>query len=221
MKQRYIEIEKNNTYVFNCRTKLEKLLCLKYFGSRSRANSGGFQTTKLLLVELQDTIASVAGSSTMSYVLLRKGGGAFAMFCTGGGGCGAGAPPPLVEVVSPPSPAFLLLAPPPSILTTSQIFCRDLLLKNFLQSNGNRELRVCPTRDIGDKAIISFYQKVDLFEILIDEEIGGVAFEREREKRKEIETGVAGECRWWLYGHGRCSGGFKGGRKGNPGMTGR
>lgn len=35
------------TYVFNCRTKLEKLLCLKCWGRRSLANSAGFQTTKL------------------------------------------------------------------------------------------------------------------------------------------------------------------------------
>lgn len=54
------------TYVFNCLTKLEKLLCLKYLGKRSLANSGGFHTTKLLLVGLQETIESVAGSSTMS-----------------------------------------------------------------------------------------------------------------------------------------------------------
>lgn len=65
------------TYVLSCRTKLEKLLCLKYLGRRSRANSGGFHTTKLLFSGPHDTIASVAGSSTMSYVLLRKGGGTF------------------------------------------------------------------------------------------------------------------------------------------------
>jgi hypothetical protein len=33
--------------VFSCRTKLEKLLCLKWRGSRSLLNSGGFQTMKL------------------------------------------------------------------------------------------------------------------------------------------------------------------------------
>ena len=35
------------TYVFSCRTKLEKLLCLNDRGSRSLENSAGFQTTKL------------------------------------------------------------------------------------------------------------------------------------------------------------------------------
>lgn len=35
------------TYVFSWRTKDEKLLCLKCMGSRSRANSAGFQTMKL------------------------------------------------------------------------------------------------------------------------------------------------------------------------------
>ena len=35
------------TYVFSWRTKLLKLLCLKNFGSKSRANSAGFHTTKL------------------------------------------------------------------------------------------------------------------------------------------------------------------------------
>jgi hypothetical protein len=73
--------------VFNCRTKLEKLLCLKYFGSSSWAKSGGFQTTKLLFPLLQDTTASVAGSSTMSYVFVRKGGGA--VLCSPSKGCGA------------------------------------------------------------------------------------------------------------------------------------
>lgn len=56
------------------RTKLEKLLCLKYLGKRS-PNSGGFQITKLLFEDDQETMASVEGSSTMSYVLLRNGGG--------------------------------------------------------------------------------------------------------------------------------------------------
>lgn len=74
-------------------------MCLKYFGKRSLANSGGFQTTKLLLVELQETIASLDGSSTMSYVLLRNGGGALVL----GMGAGAGV------CVPPPEP--LLLTP--------------------------------------------------------------------------------------------------------------
>lgn len=35
------------TYVLSCLTKLEKLLCLKCLGNKSRANSGGFHTMKL------------------------------------------------------------------------------------------------------------------------------------------------------------------------------
>lgn len=57
--------------------KLEKLLCLKYFGNKSLAKSGGFHTIKLLLLELQDTVEFVEGSSTISYVFARKGGSEF------------------------------------------------------------------------------------------------------------------------------------------------
>jgi hypothetical protein len=60
--------------VFSCRTKLEKLLCLKYLGSRSLQNSAWLATTKLVPSGVHATTASVAGSSTISYVLLRKGG---------------------------------------------------------------------------------------------------------------------------------------------------
>lgn len=59
--------------------KLEKLLCLKYLGNKSLAKSGGFHTTKLLLLELQETMASEDGSSTISYVFVRKGGSAFVL----------------------------------------------------------------------------------------------------------------------------------------------
>lgn len=62
------------TYVFSCLMKLEKLLCLKYLGSKSLENSIGFQTMKLLLEELHDTTESEEGSSTISYVFVRKGG---------------------------------------------------------------------------------------------------------------------------------------------------
>ena len=61
------------TYVFSCLIKLEKLLCLKYLGRSTLENSGGFHTMKLVLLWLQDTIESVDGSSTISYVLARKG----------------------------------------------------------------------------------------------------------------------------------------------------
>lgn len=69
------------TYVFSCLTKLEKLLCLKYWGSKSLAKSGGFQTMKLPPLWLQDTNELVNGSSTISYVLMRKGAGEFELPC--------------------------------------------------------------------------------------------------------------------------------------------
>lgn len=65
------------TYVLSCLTKLEKLLCLKYMGSKSLANSVGSQTTKLPPLSLQETTWLVEGSSTKSYVFERKGAGAF------------------------------------------------------------------------------------------------------------------------------------------------
>lgn len=65
---------KTLTYVLSWRIKLEKLLCLKNLGRRSLENSGGFQTMKLLLLWLQETIESDEESSTISYVLVRKGG---------------------------------------------------------------------------------------------------------------------------------------------------
>jgi hypothetical protein len=61
--------------VLSCRTKLEKLLCLKRRGSSASANTCGSQTTKLLPARLQETTVSVAGSSTRSNVLVRNGGG--------------------------------------------------------------------------------------------------------------------------------------------------
>jgi hypothetical protein len=61
--------------------KLEKLLCLKNLGSKSLANSGGSHTVKLLLLGLQETIGSVEGSSTISYVFARKGGSEFGLPC--------------------------------------------------------------------------------------------------------------------------------------------
>jgi hypothetical protein len=47
------------TYAFSCRTKLAKLLCLKFFGRRSRTNSGYFQ-----MVKLQRSKQSTAGNAT-------------------------------------------------------------------------------------------------------------------------------------------------------------
>ena len=64
---------------------------------------------KLLLVGLQETTASVAGSSTMSYVLHKNGGGPFTF--NNGFGALPGAVPP------PPSAA----PPPPEVVTESMI----------------------------------------------------------------------------------------------------
>ena len=102
----------------SCLTKLEKLLCLKYLGSKSLANSGGFQTTKLLLVGLHDSIGSVAGSSTMSYVLLRNGGGPVPLGIGDGVCCCCCAPPP---PPSPPPPPPLEAAESPSVVTADSI----------------------------------------------------------------------------------------------------
>ncbi|KAJ0565035.1 hypothetical protein HanIR_Chr00c28g0911561 [Helianthus annuus] len=55
--------------------KLEKLLCLKYFGSRSRANSAGRQTTNAVPFSFHEIISSDAGSSTSWYVLVKNGVG--------------------------------------------------------------------------------------------------------------------------------------------------
>lgn len=63
------------TYVFSWRMKLEKLQCLKYFGRRLVESWWESQTMKLLRAWLHETIESVAGSSTMSNVFVRKGGG--------------------------------------------------------------------------------------------------------------------------------------------------
>lgn len=68
--------------------KLEKLLCLKYWGSKSLQNSGGFQTMKLVPASLHETTESVLGLSTISYVFNRNG---------------AGAPPPLPWCICDPS----------------------------------------------------------------------------------------------------------------------
>lgn len=69
------------TYVLSCLTKLEKLLCLKYLGSKSEANSGGSHTIKLQPLSLHDTTEFVNGSSTSSYVFIRKGAGALELPC--------------------------------------------------------------------------------------------------------------------------------------------
>lgn len=60
-------------------------MCLKYLGKNTFENSGTSQTTKLLFPLLQETTSLVERSSTMSYVLLKKGGTEFK-----GGGIGNG-----------------------------------------------------------------------------------------------------------------------------------
>ena len=62
------------TYVFSCRTKLEKLLCLKCRGRTILANSTGSQTTKLSPLGPHDIIGSKFGSSTISKVFDKNGG---------------------------------------------------------------------------------------------------------------------------------------------------
>ena len=57
------------TYVFSCRTKLEKLLCLKDRGSKSLENSAGFHTMKLH----QDIRQSVATSVVMTFAEAELG----------------------------------------------------------------------------------------------------------------------------------------------------
>jgi hypothetical protein len=61
--------------VLSWRTKLEKLLCLKYLGNRSRANSAGRHTMKADPSSFHEMMSSTAGSSTSWYVLLRNGVG--------------------------------------------------------------------------------------------------------------------------------------------------
>jgi hypothetical protein len=78
--------------VLSWRTKLLKLLCLKSRGSCASAKTYGSQTTKLLPARLQETTASVDGSSTRSNVLVRKGGGPTS--CSPSIGRGASLPPP-------------------------------------------------------------------------------------------------------------------------------
>lgn len=55
--------------------KLEKLLCLKYLGSKVVEKVLESQTMKLFLPRLHETTASVDGSSTISKVFVRNGGG--------------------------------------------------------------------------------------------------------------------------------------------------
>jgi len=60
---------------------------------------------KLLFVELQETTASVAGSSTISYVLQRNGGGPFTFDSGVGLGLVLGFEVVLPMLVSPSTPA--------------------------------------------------------------------------------------------------------------------
>ena len=60
------------TYVLSCLMKLEKLLCLKYWGNKSVQKCDTFHTIKLWPSELHETIPSVDGSSTIWYVFVRN-----------------------------------------------------------------------------------------------------------------------------------------------------
>lgn len=55
--------------------KLEKLLCLKYLGSRSLANSAGRQMTNAFPCSFHEIIWFDDESSTRWYVLVKKGVG--------------------------------------------------------------------------------------------------------------------------------------------------
>jgi hypothetical protein len=59
--------------VLSCLTKLEKLECLKWAGSRVWEKTKGSATTKLLLPLPQAMTPSVLGSSTIRYVLATNG----------------------------------------------------------------------------------------------------------------------------------------------------
>lgn len=50
-------------------------MCLKYLGSKSLANSVGFQTINVDPSSFQEITSSIAGSSTSWYVLVRNGVG--------------------------------------------------------------------------------------------------------------------------------------------------
>ena len=52
--------------MLSCRTKLEKLLCLKYLGRMSEANSAGRDTTNEAPSAVQPTMLSDCASSTRS-----------------------------------------------------------------------------------------------------------------------------------------------------------
>ena len=70
------------TYVLSCLTNEEKLLCLKCLGSRSRANSAGFHTTKLQswhslqnLTERRHCQGFLEKNATVAQRQVRKVGG--------------------------------------------------------------------------------------------------------------------------------------------------
>lgn len=73
--------------------KLEKLLCLKCLRNRVAANKLASQTMKLFRARLHDSTESVAGSSTISNVLVRNGGGpvSFSPGISTGASCSAAA----------------------------------------------------------------------------------------------------------------------------------
>ena len=62
------------TYVLSCRTKLEKLLCLKYLGRMSDANSAGRDTTNEAPSAVQPTMLSDCASSTRSQLRGQQAG---------------------------------------------------------------------------------------------------------------------------------------------------
>lgn len=61
--------------MFNCRTKLEKLLCLKYLGSKSLAKTVGSHTMKEDPSSFHETTSFMVWSSTIWYVFVKNGVG--------------------------------------------------------------------------------------------------------------------------------------------------
>jgi hypothetical protein len=59
--------------VLSCRTKLEKLLCLKWVGRSVCEKTKGSATTKVLLALPHPMTPFVPGSSTMRYVFHTNG----------------------------------------------------------------------------------------------------------------------------------------------------
>lgn len=115
--------------MLSCLTKLEKLLCLKYLGRRLMEKVLGSHTMKLLLALLQDTTSSVLGSSTISYVLVRKGGGPASCMPSIGWGGTMGAS---LEWDEELAPGFSSFTEPRGYMAELQIVLKSIKVAVFL-----------------------------------------------------------------------------------------